>query len=320
MKLLLVKTSSMGDVIHSFPAVTDALRAVPGLTLDWCVEEPFAELVALHPGVGTIHKVAMRRWRKTPLSPATWAAVRTVARAMKAERYDLVLDAQGLMKSLFLAKLAKAPIAGFDRGSVREPLAALGYARTYAVPRDLHAIARTRLLFGAALGYTPDLGRLDNGIVPPTAKTAPHGAATAILLHGTSRDDKKWPLPSWIETAAALAARGITPVTTWSNPAERSVAEAIAAAVPQTVVLPKSPLAMVAAEIGRSSLVVGVDTGLTHLASAFGLPTVAIFLASEPGLTGPMGPRSVSLSAERNTAGVTPAAVLEACLERMAAR
>ena len=320
MKLLLVKTSSMGDVIHSFPAVTDALRAVPDLTLDWCVEEPFAELVALHPGVRTIHRVAMRRWRKAPLSPATWTAVRGIARAMKAERYDLVLDAQGLMKSLFLARLAGRPVVGFDRGSVREPLAALGYARTYAVPRDLHAIARTRLLFGAALGYTPDLARLDNGIVPPAATTPPHGVATAFLLHGTSRDDKKWPLPCWIETAAALAAPRLTPVTTWSNEAERGVAEAIAAAVPQTVMLPKSPLASIAGEIGRASLVVGADTGLTHLASAFGLPTVAIFLASEPGLTGPMGPRSISLSAEKNTAGVTPAAVLEACREQMAAR
>ena len=109
-------------------------------------------------------------------------------------------------------------------------------------------------------------------------------------------------------------------MTRWSNEAERGVAEAIAAAVPQTVVLPKSPLASIAGEIGRASLVVGADTGLTHLASAFGLPTVAIFLASEPGLTGPMGPRAVSLGAEKNTAGVTPAAVLEACREQMAAR
>lgn len=316
MKVLVVKTSSMGDVIHTFPAVTDALRARPGLVLDWCVEAPFAELVALHPGISTIHRVAIRGWRRRLRSPETWRAVASLSRALKEARYDLVIDAQGLMKSAVLARRARAPIAGFDRSSVREPLARLAYRHAYPVPRDLHAITRTRILFGKALGYEPDLSSLDNGIVPPPATGPAHAAPTAFLLHGTSREAKKWPVASWIETAAALVGQGLIPVTTWSDPAEKETAEAIAAAVPATLVLPKSPLGAIAGEIGRARLVIGADTGLMHLASAFALPTVAIFVATKPGLTGPLGPRSVALTPQDGDR-VTPGRVLAAAAAMM---
>lgn len=306
MKVLIVKTSSMGDVIHTFPAVTDALGRRADLEFDWCVEEPFAGLVALHPGIGRIHKVALRKWRKSALSSATRAAVRQVKHDMRERHYDLVIDAQGLLKSAFLARMAGAPIAGFDRHSAREGLSALSYRHRYRVPRDLHAITRTRLLFGAALGYEPDLDRLDNGIVAPVARTQPYGARTVFLLHGTSWESKKWPVDSWIETARTLSLQGLTPVTTWSNPAECVVAETIAMAVPETVIIERSALTTIAAEIGRASLVIGADTGLMHLASAFGLPTIAIFLATKPGLTGPLGPFSMVVEREAPGAEVTP--------------
>ncbi|MGO4836264.1 glycosyltransferase family 9 protein, partial [Rhizobiaceae sp. 2RAB30] len=131
MRVLILKTSSMGDVIHTFPSVTDALRQRPGITFDWCVEEPFAGLAALHPGIDQIHKVAMRSWRKAPLSGETRAAVGKVRKDMRVRRYDLVIDAQGLLKSVFLARLAGAPIAGFDRGSARESLSAIFYRNRY---------------------------------------------------------------------------------------------------------------------------------------------------------------------------------------------
>lgn len=318
MRVLIVKTSSMGDVIHTFPAVTDALRHRPDLSFDWCVEAPFAGLAALHPGVGRIHKVSVRTWRKAPLSAATWTAVRQVRRDMRERRYDLVIDAQGLLKSVVLAKLAGAPIVGLDRQSAREGLSALFYRHGYPIRRDLHAISRTRLLFGAAFGYEPDLTTIDNGIAAPAADTPPYGPRTAFLLHGTSWESKKWPVASWIETARALVARGFTPVTTWSSPAERAVAEAIAAAVPETAVITRSPLTTIAAEIARATLVIGADTGLMHLASAFGLPTIAIFLATQPGLTGPLGPRSVALTAEHPGGAIAPqrvVAVAEELLE-----
>lgn len=312
MKVLIVKTSSMGDIIHTFPAVQDALRARPEIAFDWCVEEPFASIVALHPAIGTIHKVALRRWRKQIASPATWREGRVLRNALRAGRYDLVLDAQGLLKSAFVAKLAGASIAGFDKASAREPSATVFYDQRYGVPRDQHAIERTRRLFALALGYEPDLSMLDSGIVAPSGNPAILAGRVATLLHGTSREDKKWPVQEWIETARLLVAQGFAPVTTWSNDRERAVAEAIGEAVPATLVVPKSPLSEVASLIGHSTLVIGADTGLTHLAAAFGVPTVAIFLTTEPGLTGPRGQYAATLDT-RDTQPVAPqAAVAEA--------
>lgn len=309
MKVLIVKTSSMGDVIHTFPAVEDARRARPDIAFDWCVEEAFAGIVALHPAIRTIHRVAIRRWRRNIMDAGTWREAAALRRALRAARYDLVIDAQGLLKSALVAKLAGAPVAGFDRASVREASASAFYARRYAVPRDMHAIERTRRLFGLALGYEPDLSGLDSGIVAPAVDIAIPAGQFAFLLHGTSREDKKWPAGDWAGTARLLAERGMTPVTTWSNDAEKAVAEAIAAAVPGTVVIAKSPLSQIAGLIGRAALVVGADTGLTHLASAFGLPTVAVFLTTEPALTGPRGAYATSLSTERS-GRVTPALVV----------
>lgn len=309
MKVLIVKTSSMGDVIHTFPAVEDASLNRPDVSFDWCVEEAFAGIVALHPAIERIHTVAIRRWRKALFDGGTWREAAALRRSLRACRYDLVIDAQGLLKSALVARQAGAAIAGFDRSSAREFSATLFYDVTYAVSRDLHAIERTRRLFGLALGYQPDLSTLNSGIVPPSGTLAAIAGKTAFLLHGTSREDKKWPVGDWIGTARLLVEREMRPVTTWSNAREKAVAEAIAGAVPSTIVVPKSPLADIAAILGRSTLVIGADTGLTHLASAFALPTVAVFLATEPGLTGPSGQYASTLLA---TAGgrVTPAEVV----------
>ncbi|MGX7874225.1 lipopolysaccharide heptosyltransferase I [Mesorhizobium sp. ORM6] len=309
MKVLIVKTSSMGDVIHTFPAVEDVSISRPDVSFDWCVEEAFAGIVALHPAIGRIHTVAIRRWRKALLSGDTWREAAALRRTLRQCRYDLVIDAQGLLKSALVARQAGAPIAGFDRSSAREPSATLFYDVTYSVPRGLHAIERTRRLFGLALGYRPDLSTLNSGIVAPAGTIAGISGKSAFLLHGTSREDKKWPVEGWVGTARLLVERGMTPVTTWSNGREKIVAEAIARAVPSTVVVPKSPLADIAAILGRSTLVIGADTGLTHLASAFGLPTVAVFLATEPGLTGPRGPYASTLLAAAG-ARLTPVEVV----------
>ncbi|KRB18416.1 MULTISPECIES: lipopolysaccharide heptosyltransferase I [Mesorhizobium] len=310
MKVLIVKTSSMGDVIHTFPAVEDASLNRPDVSFDWCVEEAFAGIVGLHPAIARIHTVAIRRWRKALFSGGTWREAAALRRTLRECRYDLVIDAQGLLKSALVARQAGAPIAGFDRSSAREPSATLFYDVTYAVPRELHAIERTRRLFGLALGYQPDLSTLDSGIVPPLGTLPGTIGKTAFLLHGTSREDKKWPVEDWIGTARLLVERGMIPVTTWSNEREKSVAEAIARAVPSTVVVPKSPLADIAGILGHSTLVIGADTGLTHLASAFGLPTVAVFLATEPGLTGPRGPYASTLLAAPG-GRLAPAEVVE---------
>ena len=284
MRVLLVKTSSMGDVVHTFPAVTEALAARPDLEIDWLVEEGFADIARLHPGVKTVITVAVRRWRKAVSSAATWAEISALKARLRDRRYDLVLDAQGLAKSAVLAKLAGVRIEGLDRASLREPLARLFYARGHNVPRDLHAIERTRRLFGAVFGYTPDLARLDYGL-----RAARKSQPSVMLLHGTSWASKRWPAADWGRLAGLVAERGLTPVLTFASADEEAVAREVARFEARTRVIPKSRLSEIAAAIASSRAVVGTDTGLTHLAAAYDRPTVAIFLSTAPGLTGPKG-------------------------------
>ena len=284
MKVLVVKTSSMGDVIHTFAAVTDALAARPDLTIDWLVEEGFADVARLHPGVRRVIPVAVRRWRKAFLAAQTRAEIGAVKKLLRHETYDLVLDAQGLVKSAWLARFARRPIEGFDGGSVREWPASLVYARAHTVSREAHAIERTRRLFGAVLGYEPDLARFATGL-----ERSGRGSDEVFLLHGTTWPTKRWPVEHWVELARGLVERGLTPVVTHADAEEARVAETIAAAVAGVVHVPKSRLGAIAERLAAARGAVGVDTGLTHLAAAFGLPTVALFSSTVPGLTGPMG-------------------------------
>ena len=310
MKVLIVKTSSMGDVIHTFQAVEDIGRHRPDVSLDWCVEEAFADIVALHPAIRGVHRVALRRWRRSLFETTTWLEAVSLRRALRAARYDLVIDAQGLLKSAFVSRLAGAPVAGLDRSSAREGAASAFYNYRFHVPLGRHAVERTRRLMAQALDYEADLSELATGIRLPSL---PAGfelpERPAFLLHGTSRADKKWPLDQWIATAARLVGSGLTPITTWSNDEERLVAEAIRAAVTQTIVVPKSRLGELAGIIGRSEQVIGADTGLAHLASAFAVPTVAVFLTTSPGLTGPVGPYAATVAATPDE-GASPDVVL----------
>ncbi|WP_181704417.1 lipopolysaccharide heptosyltransferase I [Chthonobacter albigriseus] len=294
MKILVVKTSSMGDVIHTLPAVTDALAARPDLEIHWAVEPAFADLVRLHPGIAKVWSAPIRRWRKMLLRRGTLDEVVALRSALRAEAYDLVIDAQGLIKSALLARLTGRPVHGLDRASAREPLATLAYAVRHRVPKDLHAVDRTRLLFGAALGYAPDLEHLRTGIERAANQA---GTKRAFLLHGTTWSSKRWPVDQWITLARSLVARGWTPEVTFSDPDEEAAARAIAAAVPEAVLHPRRPLGEVAETLAGCGIAVGVDTGLTHLAAGLGLPTIALFASTVPGLTGPRGTRATALAA-----------------------
>ena len=197
-KILLVKTSSMGDVIHNLPVVSDILAHFPEAEIDWVVEESFAGIPALHPGVGKIIPVAVRRWRKHLLSRAVHTEISAFVKHLRSKTYDVVLDTQGLIKSAIITRLAQGARCGFDRQSAREPLAALFYDKTLRVEKIQHAVVRNRLLAGRALGYSPD-DPVNYGIVAPSLAlpwlpTTPF----VVLLHATSRDDKLWPEAGWI--------------------------------------------------------------------------------------------------------------------------
>jgi heptosyltransferase-1 len=284
--ILFIKTSSLGDVIHQMPALTEARRQRADARFAWVVEEAFAPLVRLHPDVAEVIPVAWRRWRKSLLAPATLTEIAASLRALRAHSYDTVVDSQGLLRTGIMARIARGRRHGYDRHSIREPLASVFYDVRHSVSRERHAVERNRILAGLALGYAPQ-GAPDYGLDRARLRTP--GKPYAVLLHATARREKQWPESDWIALGHALSGNGRDLLLPWGNDAERERAERIAAALPQARVPARQPIDAVARLIAGADFVVGVDTGLLHLAAALGVPLVAIFASSEPGLTGPVG-------------------------------
>ncbi len=287
MRLLIVKTSSMGDVVHALPVVADVLRQHPAAQIDWLVEAPFAAIPQLNPGVHRVLPMAWRKWRGQLLQRATWAAIGALRTELQREPYDVVLDLQGLLKSALWARQAHGPLAGYDRASLREPLAAWAYQRTAAVPRELHAVQRCRMLAAAHLGYGVPDGAPDFGLLAPAPGWKPRGPY-AVLIPNASRPEKLWPERSWVAVGRRLQERGWLPVVLWGREEEQTLAERIAAGCDGDVP-PFLKVGEMAAVLAGAQQVVGLDTGFTHLAAAFGRPTVGIYCDHEPGLAGITG-------------------------------
>ncbi|KZE28869.1 lipopolysaccharide heptosyltransferase I [Crenobacter luteus] len=296
MKILIVRTSSMGDLIHTYPALTDLARHFPDARVSWLAEEGFARIAALHPAVETVIPIAWRRWRKSLASPATWREIGACRRALRDARFDLVVDMQGLIKSAIPARWAHAPLAGYDAESIREPLASRCYDKRYPVSRALPAIERNRQLLGRVFGYTPE-GAPVFGIAAGERPAWLPAGDYAVLLHATSRASKEWPEENWVALATRLVEeKGWTAVLPWGNDAEKARAGRLAARIPGALAAPKLNLGEAAALLGHARAVVGVDTGLTHLANALDVPLVGIYTDTEPSLTGVVeGPRAVNL-------------------------
>jgi lipopolysaccharide heptosyltransferase I len=296
--VLFIKTSSLGDVIHHMPALTEAWRRRPDARFTWVVEEAFAPLVRLHPAVSEVIPVASRRWRGTLMRPSTWREIADFRRALRARAYDAIVDSQGLFRSAVTARLARGRRHGYDAASIRERAAAMLYDVHHPVARDLHAIARNRMLTGLALGYAPE-GAIDFGL-SRSGLAAGAGQPYGVLLHATARPAKEWPEASWIALGRALRARGTALVLPWGSEAERMRSGRIAAALGEARVPDRQPLDQVARLVAGAAFVVGVDTGLLHLAAVLGVPLVAIFGASAPGLTGPMGQGPIAVVGGRH--------------------
>lgn len=294
MRVLLVKTSSLGDVVHTFPALTDLQRAVPDVQVDWVVEESFAAIAASHPAVHAVIPCALRRWRKAPLKArrsGEWPRFRA---RVQAQPYDLVIDAQGLVKSAFITRLAQGPKAGFDKTSARESLSTWVLDTPLAVARGQHAITRLRQLFALACGYTFDNSVPDYGIRP---RRRPAAAPRLVFFHGTTWATKHWPEHYWCELAALATAAGYQVLLPWGNDTERQRAELIAAISEQVDVLPAMRLEELFALMGSVDGFIAVDTGLAHLAAGAGVPGIALYGPTDPTLTGVLGAHARSLAA-----------------------
>lgn len=301
MRILLIKTSSLGDIIHTLPALTDLKKAFPTCTIDWVIEENFQEIPPWHPGINRVIPVALRRWRKKIFATTHKTEWRSFKRELQQKKYDYVIDAQGLLKSAFLVKYIDGPNYGYDKKSIREPLASLFYQHKISVSKNQHAIARTRQLFAnifsyqltSSIDYGIDLSKISQFDKLNLAEK------TILFLHGTTWESKRWPLKFWIALGRILSEHSFQVLLPWGNPAEHIFAQNIANAVgPKAVVLPRLSLNEMASIILQTTGIVAVDTGLLHLAAAFKKPTISLYGPTNPKLTGSIGENQRHLAAD----------------------
>lgn len=291
MRVLVVRVTSMGDVVLTLPAITDMIEQVPGIEIDWLVEKPFAAIAALHPGVRMVHPVAWRKWRKSLWKSDTRAALADFRHVLRSKRYDRVIDFQGqIAKSVILGAMARGPLEGFAWQGLREPLSSLFYRRKGQVSRQLHLVPRSRALAAQLLGYRLPEGAPRYGLkVGPPFWRPPGDAPFAILIPHASRPEKHWPLERWVAVGEQLRRAGLEIAVFWGSPAEEVMARDLAARI-KGHVPPFVTVAQAATVLAACDLVVGLDTGFTHLAAALERPTVGIYCDFDPALAGVTGP------------------------------
>lgn len=288
MRVLIVKTSSMGDVVHALPAVSDLARAIPGIQIDWLVEKGFSAMPGQHRAVQRVISLQWRKWRKTLRTHETRAALRTWRKEMSQERYDLVIDLQGLLKSAMFSCFAQGPRAGYDRHSIREPLASLFYSRKARVARQLHAVDRCRELVSQLMGYPLPDSPPDFGLKADPHAWTPGVGSFAVLIPCASRPEKLWPQADWIALGRQIKSLGMQVAIMWGSPEEQKRAQTIADQI-GGLVPPFLTVAQAGDTLAQARVVIGLDTGMSHLAAAHGRPTVGIYCDHEPGLAGLVG-------------------------------
>ena len=306
MRVLLVKMSSLGDVVHALPAISDA--AAHGVRFDWVVEEAFAAIPRLHPAVDRVLPIGWRRWRSSLTRHRR--ELSAFRNRLRERRYDLVLDAQGLVKSAAVTSLARgARKAGFSWSSAREPAAALVYDGRIRVAKGQHAIVRLRRLFAQAHEY-PEPGpdaRLDYGICSGLEAPGSHARVAdpgmsaddgpCVLLHGTTWASKHWPLAFWKALALQARAEGFALALAAGSDPELARSREIAGRA-SVQIWDRLPLEALIESLSSARIVIGVDSGLAHLAAALGIPTLVIYGSTSSARTGCRGEVVKNLQAE----------------------
>ena len=287
LNILLVRVSSLGDVLHNLPMVADILRHHPDAHIDWVVEEGYVSLVRLNARVRKIIPFALRRWRKSLGRKETRAEIKAFFSTLRQQQYDYVFDTQGLLKTGIIMGAArvhpggsKVGLANGSEGSGYEAISRVFHTRSIALDPRTHAVARGRLVAAAALGYSIDAAP-DFGLPGPDLANRPDWMPRqdyAVFFHGTARDAKKWAPANWIELGHALAPMPV--LLAWGSPAEKQDADTLAASLPNARVLPKLSMDQAVTLARNAALAIGVDTGLTHIAAAFLRPTVELYCDS----------------------------------------
>ncbi|GAB2926184.1 lipopolysaccharide heptosyltransferase RfaC [Hafnia psychrotolerans] len=315
MRVLIVKTSSMGDVLHTLPALTDAMNAIPGISFDWVVEENFAQIPSWHPAVDNVIPVAIRRWRKNWFGSETRQQRCDFKRELQLRTYDAVIDAQGLIKSAALiTRVAKGKKHGQDAKSAREPFASWFFNQRHDIDKMQHAVERTRELFAKSLGYEKPATQGDYAIASRFLSHLPADANRyLVFLHATTRANKHWPESHWRELIGLLANRDIIIKLPWGAEHEYQRALRLAEGFDHVDVLPKLSLQQVAEILAGAKAVISVDTGLSHLTAALDRPNVTLYGPTDPGLIGGYGKNQISLTADdKNMASISPDSVIAA--------
>ncbi|MEB6337820.1 lipopolysaccharide heptosyltransferase RfaC [Serratia rhizosphaerae] len=302
MQVLIVKTSSMGDVLHTLPALTDAMNAIPGIRFDWVVEEGFRQIPTWHPAVDRVIPVAIRRWRKNWFGSETRQQRCDFKRQLQERDYDVVIDAQGLIKSAALVtRVAKGSKHGQDCKSAREPFASWFYTHRHHIDKQQHAVERTRELFAKSLGYTKPDTDGDYAIAARFLTQPPADAGQyLVFLHATTRDEKHWPEENWRALISLVAPTGLRIKLPWGAEHEHQRALRLAEGFPHVEVLPKLSLEQVAQVLAGAKSVVSVDTGLSHLAAALDRPNITLFGPTDPGLIGGYGQNQIAKKSSNN--------------------
>jgi heptosyltransferase-1 len=302
-RLLIVKLSSLGDVVHAMAAVQDIRKVRPDVQIDWVVERGFAPLVQRCAGVVRIIPCDLRRWRRKPLAAVTRSEWRRFRADLQLEAYDWVLDLQGLTKSAWIAWLARRTPTGLhvslgnrtDGSSFEAPARWLA-DRAVVLPTHVHAVQRSRLLCAAALGYAV-AGPAVFGLQARGLHCLPQAKPLVVLVHGTSRRDKEWSRDHWRTLGQRLNAAGYRVALAHGSAAEKETSEAIAAGVDDALVWPTMTLDVLVDAMGASAGVIGVDSGLSHIAVALDLPHVQLYNFDTAWRTGPQGGRQVAVYA-----------------------
>ena len=297
MHVLIVKTSSMGDVLHTLPALTDAMQAIPGIRFDWVVEENFAQIPSWHPAVDKVLPVAIRRWRKHWFGSQQREERLRFKRELQSRHYDVVIDAQGLIKSAALVtRLARGVKHGQDSRSAREPFASWWYDQRHEIDKKQHAVERTRELFAKSLGYEKPQTQGDYAIAAHFLRDVPQDIPPyLVFLHATTRDNKHWPESHWRELIGMLQPAGLRIKLPWGAEHEHQRAQRLAEGFDYVEVLPKLTLEAIARELAGAKAVVSVDTGLSHLTAALDRPNITLYGPTDPGLIGGYGQNQQAL-------------------------
>ena len=286
-KVLLIKTSSLGDVIHTLPALTDAQNAINDIQFDWVVEKSFSEIASWHPAVNKVIPVQIRKWRKNLFQTTGSQEWKNFKSEIKSESYDAIIDAQGLLKSALLSPLAKGPRYGLDKHSAREPLSSWFYQNKISVAKNQHAVERIRQLFSQAIGYELPTTSGDYGI---KSRFEPNqDSPYVVFLHGTTWETKHYPEVYWAELIRIATNQGFKVKLLWGNMEEHERAARISEVSEQSELMPKMSLESIANLLCGAHGSIAVDTGLGHLSASVDCPTLSLFSSTNPGLSGAYG-------------------------------